>query len=104
MQGTAMNWTELEIQSVWEKAEVVEHYNPRQWRKDCCGAWMARNQFGNHNSRFGWEIDLLTPADKGGTRDLSNLQPFQWKNAASRQDGRSPGPVRAYGGDNIDFG
>lgn len=27
-----MNWTELEIQSIWDKGEIVEKFNPHKWR------------------------------------------------------------------------
>jgi hypothetical protein len=99
-----MSWTELEIQSVWEKGAVVEKYNSRKWRKDSCGAWISRDQHGNRNSPFGWEIDPALPEVTDDTHDLSELQPLQWKNAAARRNGGPTCPVKAYGGDNIDFG
>jgi hypothetical protein len=104
MQETAMSWTDLEIQSAWDKGEIVEKFNPHKWRKDSCGAWISRDQHGNRESRYGWEIEPITPATQGGSNDLSNLRPLQWKNAASRKDGKLSCPIRAHGGDNFDFG
>ena len=98
-----MNWTEQQIQSVWDRGEVVERTNPRKWRKDPCGAWICRDHYGNQNSSFGWEIDHITPEAGGGTDDLRNLRPLQWKNQARKKDGKLTCPVTANGGLNIDF-
>lgn len=102
MEKTVANWTEEEIQAVWDKGEVVLRFNPRQWKKDACGAWISRQQYGNRDSDFGWEIDRLVPAEKGGTDDVSNLRPLNWKNALSKQDGKLVYRVIAYGGCNIE--
>ena len=98
-----MSWTEADIQSVWEKGEVVDKTNPEKWRKDVCGAWICRDQYGNKDSKFGWEIDRVTPAAEGGTDALSNLRPLQWKNALLKKDGGLTCPVTAHGGNNLEF-
>lgn len=76
------------IQTVWEKATIVNGYNPNEWRKDQCDAWISRTEYGNRKTIYGWEIDHITPVAKGGTDALYNLRPLQWENNASRQDGR----------------
>jgi hypothetical protein len=98
-----MSWTEQQIQSVWNTGQVVDRSNPEKWRKDACGAWISRDQYGDGHSRFGWEIDRILPAEGGGTDDLSNLRPLHWKNALSRKDGRLTCLVTACGGVNSQF-
>lgn len=79
------NWTEADIQAVWEKGTVVPNFDKNVARKDECGAWMERKQYGNRDSSFGWEIDHISP---GGADTLSNLRPLQWQNNVDKSDGR----------------
>ena len=75
-------------EAVWKKATVVPRYNPNVWRKDVAGAWIKWDKYGDRGSElgFGWEIDHRKPVAEGGTDDLSNLQPLQWKNNCSKGD------------------
>ncbi|MFW6273130.1 MAG: HNH endonuclease signature motif containing protein [bacterium] len=74
------------IEAVWQKGKVVPGYNPNIYRKDTCGAWMKRSEHGNILSTYGWEIDHILPKSKGGSDDLSNLQPLQWENNRNKGD------------------
>jgi hypothetical protein len=74
------------VDAVWKKGIAVIGYDPAIWRKDMCGAWMKRSEHGNTNSKFGWEIDHFHPKEKGGSDDLSNLQPLQWENNRHKSD------------------
>lgn len=74
------------IEAVWRKGEVVHGHNPNQVRKDNCGAWMKKLEYGNTNSQYGWEIDHILPVSKGGSDALDNLQPLQWENNRSKGD------------------
>ena len=96
-----MSFSEYEIQKVWEKGKVVPGNDPNVWRKDECGAWIHRYQHGNRDSEYGWEIDHIVPVSQGGSDNISNLRPLQWKNNAARQGVRLVCVVTASGADNI---
>src|SRR5947208_8825806 len=57
------------ITLVWNKATVVPGYDAARYRKDRCGAWIARSSYGTMGDH-GWEIDHLKPVAKGGIDDL----------------------------------
>lgn len=92
-------WTEADIKTVWEKGTAVAGFNQDLYRKDQCGAWMKRAEYANRNSIYGWEIDHISP---GGTDNLSNLRPLQWKNNVHKSDGRLKCNVTASGNKNVD--
>lgn len=79
-------FTDQIIQQVWDKARIVEGYNSETIRKDSCGAWIFRFDYGNTDSIYGWEIDHVYPISKGGNDDLSNLRAFQWENNRAKGD------------------
>ena len=72
------------IQKVWDRATGVIGYDPKVWRKDQCGAWICRTEYGNRNSVYGWEIDHLRPVAEGGSNKLLNLRPLHWENYLGR--------------------
>lgn len=74
------------IDKVWHNAIVVENFNSESIRKDACGAWIIRNQYGNRNSIYGWEIDHVYPEALGGGNDIVNLRAMQWENNVAKGD------------------
>ena len=76
------------VEKVWQKGTSVAGNDPKDWRRDQCGAWIGRAQYGNRNSQYGWEVDHIKPVSEGGSDDLSNLRPLQWENNAAKQSGR----------------
>jgi len=92
------NWSDDTIQKVWEKGKIVSKNDPAEWRKDECGAWIARNQYGIRNSQYGWEIDHISP---GGPDAISNLRPLQWENNVDKSDGRLKCNVTSDGTKNV---
>ncbi len=94
--------TEQIIRMVWEKGVVVTGFNSNLWRKDKCGAWIERQEYGNRDSLYGWEIDHIKPESEDGSDEISNLRPLQWRNNAAKQDGRLECPVTASGNQNIE--
>ena len=91
----AKTYSDEIIQSVWEKGQAVENYDSSQHRKDQCGAWITRDKHGNRNSKYGWEIDHITPESQGGSDSLYNLRPLQWENNVATSDGKLTCVVRA---------
>ncbi|CQE14508.1 Uncharacterised protein [Yersinia intermedia] len=95
------NWTEQQIQEVWEKGTIASNNDKNKFRKDQCGAWMSRDKYGNRDSVYGWEIDHIQTVSKDGTDAMSNLRPLQWQNNAGRSDGRLTTVVTSEGTNNI---
>ena len=90
------------IEQVWKKAHYISETNEsRGFRKDQCGAWIQKRAYGNRDSRWGWEIDHITPVSKGGTDSLGNLRPLHWRNNAHRQNDRLVCVVQADGARNV---
>lgn len=79
------NFSEKQVQTVWEKGTVVDNYDKTKYRKDVCGAWMQRDKYGLEET-YGWEIDHVFPEAKGGDDELQNLRPMQWENNRSKDD------------------
>ena len=56
-----MSFSDEVVQRVWEKGRIVSNYDKDKYRKDQCGAWITRAQYGNRDSMYGWEIDHIDP-------------------------------------------
>ena len=72
------DWTPEEIQRIWEKGTLCPPKDPNVWRKDQCGAWIRRSDYGaastneSHTS-FTWQIDHIKPESKGGFQMLDHF-------------------------------
>lgn len=93
------------IEAVWKKASIIRGYDKEKFRKDCCGAIIAKDKYGNMESTFGWQIDHVYPESRGGTDELINLRAMQWQNNESKSDDYPSyqSAVRANGTSNIEY-
>ncbi len=66
---------QITINTIWQKAQVIQGYDSNEHRKDRCGAWIKRSSYGTTGD-YGWEVDHMKPVAKGGTDDTNNLQPL----------------------------
>ena len=81
------NWNDTEKARIWDKAERCGIENEKNgFRKDQCGAWIKFSEYGNRNSKYGWEIDHVYPESRGGDDRLENLRPMQWENNVIKND------------------
>lgn len=79
------NYTDIFIEQIWNKANIIEGYNPDCWRQDFAGAWIKKDQYGIQ-SNYGWEINHRKPIKHGGTDDFFNLIPLHWENNRKKSD------------------
>lgn len=77
---------ENKINQIWEKGIPVDGVDSAKFRKDACGAWIARNKFEKSDSDFGWGVDFIYPRSKGGGEEPENLRPLNIRNNISKAD------------------
>jgi len=87
------NFTEQQINEVWEKGRTIPGLDRDVYRKDAAGAIIKKTDR-RVNSQYGWEIDHVFPKAKLKERgipedkwdDLINLRPFHADNNRKKSD------------------
>jgi hypothetical protein len=92
--------TEELVQKVWEKGVIDPRTDSRHWRKDQCGAWISRSDYGCQRSSYGWEINYIRPQSEKDSEKISNLRPMQWNNDLGKHHGSSVCVLKAVGANN----
>lgn len=85
-------FSEETINEIWSRGQVVDGFDSAKVRKDACGAWIIKDNYGNRNSPFGWEVDHIYPESKLREKsvpmsiidNITNLRPLNWKNNDSK--------------------
>ncbi len=80
-----MGFDEKTIEQVWGNGRGVSDRPAAEWRKDECGAWLQRAQYGNALSEYGWKIEKISP---GGPDTIDNLRPFHIRNTYDVANGK----------------
>lgn len=80
------NFSDATKLAVWNKGSEVPNYDKSVWRYDTCGNPIKWSEYGNTQSKNGWEIDHTKPVALNGSDDLFNLQPLQWETNRSKGD------------------
>jgi hypothetical protein len=75
------------VRAVWGRGRTVRLLDPNEFREDIYGNPIRYSHYGQTASALGWEIDHVVPVARGGSDDLRNLQPLQWR--ANRRKGDS---------------
>ena len=72
------------IEKAWEKARVVDGFDPNIFRQDACGAWIQKEMFSQSGSMFGWGVDLIFPLSMGGSPIEDNIRALNYRNLVSK--------------------
>lgn len=69
---------------VWEKAQPIPGWDRNEWRWDAFRNVIRKQDHGDRNSPYGWEMDHYPiPKALGGSDHLSNLRPLHCRKNAS---------------------
>ncbi len=94
-------FTQQQIDQVRSKGQTIVWQDSSKRRKDGCGARIWYSSYWNRNSKYGWEIDHISPQSIGWVDNISNLRPLQRENNLSKSDWRLVCKVKSDWTENI---
>lgn len=75
---------EAVINAAWANGRIVPGVDPAVRRKDVCGAWIVRDQYGvMEENGAGWLIDCIS-VNQGAGGGAEDPQPMQWENLQAK--------------------
>lgn len=72
------------ILAVWNKGKIIPGYSKDEWRHDDYGNVIRYNDYGNRDSKYGWEKDHIISVASGGRDHIDNYRPLQWQTNVAR--------------------
>lgn len=78
--------TKDQIDKVWKLAKPIRGKDPDSVRQDPYGDEIHKEDYGK-TSKYGWEIDHITPESRGGSDSTRNLQAL--RTVTNREKGDS---------------
>lgn len=69
--------------TIWNKGKTIPGFDKAIWRTDDYNNTMRYSDYGDRNSKYGWEFDHITPKALGGSNNDFNLRPLHHFSNAS---------------------
>ena len=80
------NFSETQKDHCWEKAPKRSTLNKNEYRFGAAGALIKYDDYGDEDSKFGWNIDHRKPISAGGSDEDSNIRAMHWENNLAKGD------------------
>ncbi len=79
-----MEYSERDLDIIFAKAAPTS--GGGELRRDDYGRLIKRDEHGNRDSIYGWEVDHIVPLSKGGSNHIDNLRPLHWESNVRKSD------------------